>query len=533
MRLFLLNAIIAATPSLGLAAGLSVPYYTDMGSFENKTVDPAWKVINVTEGSNTWKYDGTNDNTTALTEAVCGVMYQYDNKNDAADWLISPSVTLKAGTEYKVSYWMKTANDKEDMDVYLAASDDPEVLKSGTVLMSYSDYIDKTWKKQIKVFTVSEDGDYNVGFFIHSPKGRYNVYLRGFTLSENVAIPARPTGFTAVAAEDKEMKVTLSWTLPTLDTDGNPLAGSLGGVVVSRDGEEIATLSGDATEFVDDASRGLESGFHTYGIYVTMGNQKSGMASASTSYVGPLVPFTLPYSYDFEDEAMWSLWTVIDVDGDALPGQNPPGKTWSRWRNTALTGYLAVFSNPTSAAQEDDWLISPPLMFDKVGRYNLSFAACVYNGPSDGACLMDVCLGTSPTADAMIVPLGNYERFKTTTYPATDGENVNIEINIEEPGTYYVGMHAKGNAVRRQVRVDNFMVEPDVSLLIGETLVDEDYRIEADRICFSHEADTEIYAVSGVKIRSCGYSLEADLSGLSAGMYVVRHGDIVVKIVSK
>ena len=532
MKRFLLQTMLMALPALAIAAE-QTPYYSDMGSKAAGALDPAWKVVNLTEGSHTWSWDNTDNNQTALTGAATGAIYKYDNNNDADDWLISPSITLKTGVEYKVSYWMKTSNDTEDMDVYLATSDDPTVLSAGTKLFTYKEYKNSTWKKEIKVFTVAADGNYNVGFFIHSPKGHYNVYLRGFTLSENVEIPAAPTGFTAVAAPEQELKATLKWTLPTLDTDGKALANPLDGVVVSRDGKQIATLAGTATEFTDDATYGLESGFHNYEVYVTYGTQKSRSATAKTGYVGPVKPMPIPFECDFEDAEMWNLWTVIDVASDGQASGNPATGKWYRWQNTSLTGNIVSFKNPNPSVAEDDWLITPALRFHGAGKYYVTFQACMYSAANDKTCQLDFYLGTEANAAAMTRHLKEYTTFPSNTYPKNTNEVQRFEIEIEQPGAYYIGIHEHAAVpAQREVRLDNFAVEADPSVVpvgIDQAVAEMPYRIAGNAVLFSEEALTQVYSIAGVKVAE-RVADSIDLEGMAPGMYIVRHDNVTVKI---
>lgn len=532
MKRILLLAL-AALPMLA-AAAFQVPYYTDMGSTQANNIDPDWKVVNGKEGTSTWTYDNTDNLQTAVTDAKTGVVYKYDSKNAADDWLISPAIALKAGDEYKVSYWMKTSGSNEDMGVYLASSDTPEGLLAGKILKDYKDYKNSTWHKETVVFTVASDGDYHVGFFIHSPANRYNVFLRGFTLGYDVIVPAAVSDLTATVAPDNEMKVTLNWALPTLDTDGNPLTNPISSVIVMRGGVEIATLAGTATSFEDTPETGLTNGFQTYEVKVTCDGQTSKAKSVQTAYVGEVQPLPLPYSYDFQNADMWELWTVIDPDGDAKPTQNPAGCTWSRWANTVLTGYMAVFSNPTSAVAENDWLITPPLEFLAPGKYYVGFNACIFNS-SNYSCLLDLRLGSAANPESMPTELAQFTTFDSkATYPK-DGAKIEVPFEVEKAGTYYIGFYEHGNAARREVRITNFYVKPDPSILVGIENVEktQEYVISGNTITFAGEDFTTISTASGKIVVNNQPSSVVDLSGFAKGLYFVRHGQTTVKIMVK
>lgn len=455
MKQILLFAM--ALTASAVAFGASLPYYSDMGDAQLKAIDPQWTIINETAGSNTWVYDGDNNNLTAPTGAAAGIKYQFDTKNAADDWAISPDVQLTPGVEYKVSFWMKTANSNEDVTVYLTGSTTPdEIRNSGRVIHDFVSYKNTSWAKYIYTFSVAEAGSYRVAFFIHSQKNMYNVFLRGFTLSENVSVPEAVTNLTCTPGADHALTVALSWTLPTSDTDGNDLTAPLQAVHISRDGEEIAQLPGNATAFTDTEATGLESGFHTYSVRVDYQGQTSRPAEALTSYVGPVKPMAVPFSDNMENELMWELWTVIDPADDATSG-NPGGYKWTRWANTSLTGYQLVYSNPGNGNVEDDWVFTPALALNKPGTYKLKFDACMYNAYGS-SCNLDVYLATAPVAQsATVEPIASYQTFATATYPTDRPEEVLFTVTT--PGTYYLGFyeHAETSA-RRQVRLDNFEV---------------------------------------------------------------------------
>lgn len=526
MKRILITAVIAAAAAS--AWGASLPYYSDMGIKSLGTIDPEWTIINETAGTKTWVYDNTDDNFSKVTEASAGIKYQYDYSNPADDWAVSPALALQPGTEYKVSFWMKTSSNEEDITLYLTTSTDPTAMRASTVLHDFVSFKDSSWKKYVYTFTVSEGGDYHAAFFIHSPKNRYNVFLRGFTLSENLSIPARPTELTATAGADEALTVDLAWTLPTKDTDGNDLAAAIDNVLVSRDGELIATLAGTAVSFTDDESYGLDSGFHTYAVKVSCNGQTSAEASVKTSYVGPVKPFAIPFEDSLENDDLWNLWTVVDVAGD-VTGSSPAKNAWTRWMNTSLTGNILVYAHTGSAA-EDDWVFTPALNFNGTGTYKVAFDACMYS--YDGSnCLLDVVLAASPVASDSHSIISTYETFRKSTYPAQGGERVEAEFNVAEAGAYYIGFHEhyEGTEVH-QVRLDNIAVTPVNIVVTGvEETVADSYRFDGRTLRFADEARTLMVTPSGIVVadKVCD---SLDMTGLADGVYIVRHGSMSLKI---
>lgn len=443
-QFYLALAALAAAP----VWAATPPYYSDMGSAPAAAIDPEWTIINENSASNTWVYDNTNDNLTKVTGAPCGIKYNYDSKNDADDWAISPAVGLLPGVEYKISFWLKTSSSTEDLTLYISTSDNPEQIRTSQVIHDFVAFKDSSWKKYIYTFTIGEAGEYHAAFFLHSPRNHYNVFLRGFTLSENVSVPECVTALTATPADDRTLSVDLQWTLPSLDTDGNPLAEPIESVMLSRDGAEIATLPGSDESYTDTEATGLDSGFHTYQVRVVCGGQTSRPVEVATSYVGPVKPMELPFADDMENELMWSLWTVLDPDGDAASG-NPSAYIWSRWANTALTGNQLVYSNTGASNAENDWAFTPALAFNARGTYILTFDACMYNAYAS-TCNLDIYLTPdAETASEDAEPIASFQTFQSATYPK-DGEK--WKSHSAYPSRALTGLHSTNTPKRPDAR---------------------------------------------------------------------------------
>ena len=80
---------------------------------------------------------------------------------------------------------------------------------------------------------------------------KWPIFMAGLAVSEagGAAAAAAPSDVKAVAAEGGELTVDVSWTLPTVDADGQPLDGdrAVESVAVYRDGALAATLAAGAT----------------------------------------------------------------------------------------------------------------------------------------------------------------------------------------------------------------------------------------------------------------------------------------------
>lgn len=407
-----------AIPILGLAAE-SIPYSTDM---------TGWKIINENESSNTWgEYTYASDfSGTGWTK---GLKYTYDGNYAADDWAISPAITLEAGKEYKVKFWYQTKSNNEDLTLYMAASDTPDALKAGKVVKDFADFKNNAWTRYVEVITPETTGEYYFGFYLHSPKNRWNNTLTGFEVTENKFYPGTVTDLTVIPGENRALEATLSWTLPTVDNDGAPMPEDVvfNSVKVYRDGTLVATLDGNATSWTDNAAQGLKSGFHKYEVEVTVNNFTSARAAVDSRYIGPITAFSIPWNYvtkAMTDDDFTTFFTVVK-------GEN--STTTANWekKGSSYAGYYIALT-PGSGKQEDDWLFCPPVKVEKAGLYRFGIEAKYYTGETQ----MEIWKGTGASIASMS------DKLTTLTSIPNSKNKYYVIFEIDEPGEYTFALHA-------------------------------------------------------------------------------------------
>ncbi len=467
---FTLFSICAAAllPATIQAEPKSVPYASTM--VEGSAVSPEWTVIDNNNdcpkltGNGCWQYDSGKLESDAEDLPEKGVKYMYHSRNAADDWIVSPPISLKAGESYKIGYWMKVSSstNKENLTVYLTRVNPDDVtdytaavLADGKVLADYVDYTVNSWPRQkmfTDVFTVEEAGEYRVGFHCHSIANRYNVMVRGFEIKEDKIYPASPTDIVMQAGANDAITASLSWVNPTADTEGTPLDGSLDAIKVYRDGELVATLAGDATEWTDDETFGLTAGVHTYGVAAVFNGVESLATEIKSKWIGPIAVQTLPFTENFSDSNLFeALWTIINPDGiTATSGLQPTCYIWSL-KNEAL----AYFTPYNPIVDDDDWAITPPLNFDKPGTYQISFKACKPSGSPE----LTLWIGADRTAESMTTKLADVT---ITSNKSTPDQELAYTFDISTPGHYYIGMYQgaqRETSSQRKVLIDDLQVE--------------------------------------------------------------------------
>lgn len=153
----------------------SFPYnclFSDESSFNT------WTVINANGGS-TWKWKHRG-----LKDYDGFAMYEYDNNNDADDYLVTPKMSLKAGATYTIKFNYRGSNDryKENFEVVFGNEATKEGLN--TSLKSYTTTDGEGCFDTLILPEITEDGVYYVAFHATSPKGRFNLYITDVTIEE-------------------------------------------------------------------------------------------------------------------------------------------------------------------------------------------------------------------------------------------------------------------------------------------------------------------------------------------------------------
>ena len=413
-------ALTALCASGAFPQGKPIPYTSQLCG------DDDWQVINVVDGTSAW-VDDDDPYDFSDTGFDCGKYYKYDRRNAADDWLISPAISLEAGKEYKLSFWLE-AGSNENLEVRMAkASDVASLSADGTQVFDY--VFDNNWDfmRHSVVITAAEAGDWYFGIHAYSPEDQSKIYLTGFQISENVFMPGAPTGLTVTPDVNGAVSAEVSWTLPVKDSDGAPLpeGAVFDSVQLFRDGTQIRTLPGDAVSFTDTEAEGLTAGKHLYGVSVTVNGVTGPMAELTSRLIGPVSTYALPWTAgvaSLDDDEFATLYTILKGEGSQLSSS----KGWS-----LRSGYIRFY--PSKYDAQDDWLVLPKVKFEKAGIYRLKVNAEFSNS---SPVLLEVYRGDARTIESMTVKLG---AFTTLPQSRTDTD---VTFEVSEPGEFHLALRA-------------------------------------------------------------------------------------------
>ena len=257
--------LVAALMLLSLATfarASAVLYSTDFADDWND-----WTVIDADGDGITWEYYQYDEH----------CRYYFDGNDEhtsADDWIVSPPVSLTAGTTYRIKTNHHSGGDSraETLTYALYASTDKSAagLAAGTLV---ADLSGGAHSEEVLWFTPSESGPYYFGFHTDAVNPYWGyIEFASFEVKENVPIPASASDLKVYKVAGVHDAV-LSWTLPpALDEDGFelPEGVAVSNVRVYRDGVLVQTLPGDAVTWTDC---GLDAGRYEYEVELDINGQ--------------------------------------------------------------------------------------------------------------------------------------------------------------------------------------------------------------------------------------------------------------------
>lgn len=241
-------SFLSATPATGVWAQGGIENVPYKETFSSEEAFGKFTVIDSNHDYSTWHYDADDE---------CA-RYKYSSTNDADDWLLTPPIHLEKGKSYKLSFDAKRAYSKgELLAVAYGQGSDPTAY---TVL---EPRIEPTsdWTPTTVEVTPTDNGDYRFGFHAISPKNLFYLRLDNISVVEaaSSSTPGQVTDLTITAGAKGAVKATVSFKLPTLTKDGQPLD-NISAVRILRNDEEILSKANPAVG--GSFSQTFEGGLH-------------------------------------------------------------------------------------------------------------------------------------------------------------------------------------------------------------------------------------------------------------------------------
>ena len=229
-------------------------------------------------------------------------------------------------------------------------------------------------------------------------------------------------------------KATVSWTAPAAGVHSGYLGELKYDVVRYPDNKKVAEGISE-TSFVDQLPTDGQLTAYSYGVTAVNGEKRSEEAKTGVQSVGTaIVP---PYFQGFDDESSFSLFSVLDANGDE--------KTWLWDKTNSAAEYLFDSNN-----NADDWLMSPTFKLEGGKVYTVTFKT--WRGLNSFPEKLEVKYGKGNTVADMTETLA--EGFEVPFVRTV----ISKDIVMKEDGDINVGFHAISDADNYALFVDSISV---------------------------------------------------------------------------
>ncbi len=312
------------------------------------------------------------------------------------------------------------------------------------------------------------------------------------------------------------LTTTLTWEPPVEGQNGAPINADLLTYTILRYPYEVVVARGvKECRFVEEHPADMTR--YVYRVIPIDHNGRQGTDALSNNLIVG-TPLDVPYGGIFKDAYdMYNYYTILDVNGD--------GATWNFDENTVSAFYQFSYYNDA-----DDWMISPPINYEKGKTYELKFKS--YSSMASYLESMEVYFGDERTPDGimynclMVLPEA----------PAFDDENPVQEFKatftVPEDGVYYYGFHCSSPAYQQYLYVFNIRVNEvaggaieGVSADKIEVIGDKGYVRISNPGC----AEVKLYNLQGALVDVSNSDLIE--CALPAGVYMVSASGKTEKVV--
>ena len=235
-------------------------------------------------------------------------------------------------------------------------------------------------------------------------------------------------------AKDKDTAL-LTWDAPEASLHGGYFdpARTNYTIVRHQDGQDATVATHiTATEFSETiTTQDISTVYYT--IIAYSDQQEGGSAESNKQCFGDA--FSVPVEWQLDQEDEFSLFTVIDANGDGFSWE--PG-TWRYTQNK--TTYAQNMWNDDDKTDADDWFITPAVRLKPGHQYYFQFSAA--NTMETKKESFEVKLGRGTA----IADLTTTILEKTTIGPSDDWYHIRPSFNVGEEGNYHLAIHCMSKA---------------------------------------------------------------------------------------
>ncbi|MDE6297147.1 MAG: choice-of-anchor J domain-containing protein, partial [Muribaculaceae bacterium] len=296
------------------------------------------------------------------------------------------------GLDYTASVKMPSANVDGDE---ITGSMSLKVLVDGYTQDTYTDLSAGEVKS---VSLTLEEGEHTIGYQAILEDVASSLVTETVTAQKKVITPVAPVVKSSGVTGGKYTAVV---TMPSNDTDGNPITSTM--TLQVKEGEATMATIGSCEAGADvDVEFTLTPGNHTLSFFALL----NGVSSVATeeNVVVPEPVFDLPFTFEPSSNNFGDC-VIIDANNDGSPSVwSPEGKwTFDSQNNALCYTYSEIETNGG-----DDWVIFPMVNFGTANKVTVSFSAKSSSYPE----AFEVYFGNERTAAGMTQKVAEYTDFK-------------------------------------------------------------------------------------------------------------------------
>ena len=318
------------------------------------------------------------------------------------DYTVSPAVELKKGRLYTITTEAAYEDGVPTLTLeYGTNNTDATSFKKISDVTPAATYDDRA--SEIKDFTVAQDGTYYFAYHMYqtdaASRKAYVFGLKVVDAGEAPVVTPTPASVTDLnyAVDCDAKKVTLTWTNPTKDAEGNDLTDKVGAKIYKNEETEpiktIDELTDEATT-VDVSPEPFE-GNVTLTVKTFIGEKESEAATVTVNLDKPVAPSKdIPYTADLSDAETVKDYTVVDANNDNV--------TWA-----TVEGVKGLtYDSETANAAANDWVITPSIKFEENKNYAVT-AKFAHSGAFDND-IVEVYAGDEASVEKMTKKIGSF-----------------------------------------------------------------------------------------------------------------------------
>lgn len=321
-RLFSISLVAAAAFATAVQAE-TVPWEY---KFDREPPQGLFTIIDANDDGKTWEY----------RDRYPAMVVDYNDEIETDDWLITPGFEMVAGRTYKFSLDACAAFGAERFEVFAGTAATAEAMTL-PVIERTSITSDK-YATFTGEFTAPVSGTVYIGVHGCSAPDKLMLRVRNFKLVSGVSSqsPAQVENFTVTPDPTADLKVDISYRLPSRDASGAALT-SISKTEIYVDGNLLVSLPGTPGQDISYTHSNAPAGDHTYMALAYSGNER-GAEAESTVFVGAKQPgeVTGLRAVETEEGLVTISWeTPRDIDGKPL---NPERVTYKVVQSVPFQG---------------------------------------------------------------------------------------------------------------------------------------------------------------------------------------------------